>query len=92
MGEISCRQLQSARTTKVHLESTAFYEGQLNVYSFASRDEIAAEVDHLMEEFLDKYASIGVFSYVLITVPWNLAFKYGRVRYSRLAEALGKLP
>ena len=75
-----------------HLESTAFYEGRLNVYSFASRDEIAAEVDRLMDEFPHKYEGIGVFSYVLITVPWNLAFKHGQVRYSRLAEALEKLP
>ena len=74
-----------------HLESAAFHEGRRNVCSFASRDEIAAEVDHLMDEFPDKYESIGVFSYVLITLPWNLAFKHGQVQHSRLAEALGKL-
>ena len=75
-----------------HLESAAFHEGRRNVYSFASRDEIAAEVDHLMDEFPDKYESIGVFSYVLITLRWNLAFKHGQVQHSLLAEALGKLP
>ena len=75
-----------------HLESTASYEGPLNVYSFASRDEIAAEVDRLMKEFPDKYKSLDVFSYVLVMLPWNLAFKYGRVQHSRLAEALDKLP
>lgn len=75
-----------------HLESTAFYDGPLNVYSFASRDEIAAEVDRLMKEFPDKYKSLGVFSYVLVMLPWNLAFKHGRVQNSRLAEALDKLP
>ena len=72
-----------------HLESTASYESRRNVYSFASRDEIAAEVDHLMDEFPDKYESIGVFSYVLITLRWNLAFKHGQVQHSLLAEALG---
>ena len=72
-----------------HLESSAFYEGRRKVYSFASRDEIAAEVDHLMDEFPDKYESIGVFSYVLITLRWNLAFKHGQVQHSLLAEALG---
>jgi hypothetical protein len=75
-----------------HIESTAFYEGHLNVYSFASRDEIAAEVDRLLDEFPDKYKSMGVFSYVLVLLPYNLAFKHGQVRYNRLAEALGKLP
>ena len=74
-----------------HLESTAFYEGRRNVYSFASRDEIAAEVDGLMNEFPHKYESIGVFSYVLVMLPWNLAFKHGQVQHSRLTEALGKL-
>jgi hypothetical protein len=75
-----------------HLESTAVYEGRLNVYSFASRDEIATEVDRLMDKFPEKYASLGVFSYVLLMLPWNLAFKHDQVQYSRLAEALGKLP
>ena len=42
-----------------------------------------------MDEFPDKYESIGVFSYVLITLRWNLAFKHGQVQHSLLAEALG---
>jgi hypothetical protein len=75
-----------------HLESTEFYEGSRNVFSFASREEIAAEVDCLMDEFPDKFESMGVFSYVLLKVPWNLGFKHGRIRYSRLTEALAKLP
>ena len=74
-----------------HLESTAFYESRLNVYSFASRDEIAAEVDRLMNEFPGEHESMDVFSYVLLMLPWNLAFKHGQVKPSRLAEALGKL-
>jgi hypothetical protein len=75
-----------------HLESTAFHEGRLNVYSFASRDEIAAEVDRMMNEFPDKYESMGVLSYVLVMLPWNLAFKHGQVQHSRLAEALRRVP
>ena len=61
-----------------HLESSAFYEGRRNVYSFVSRDEIAAEVDRLMNEFPAKYEGIGVFSYVLATLPWHLTFKHGQ--------------
>lgn len=75
-----------------HLESSASYDGRWNVYSFASRDEIAAEVDRLMGEFPDEYERLGVFSYVLVTLPWHLAFKHGLVQHSRLAGALGKLP
>jgi hypothetical protein len=75
-----------------HLESTEFYEGRRNVFTFASREEIAAEVDHLIDEFPDKYQSIGIFGYVLVTLPWRLGFKHGRIRHSRLTEALAKLP
>jgi len=75
-----------------HLESTQFYEGRRNVFTFASRGEIAAEVDRLMDEFTDKYESMGVFGYVLLTVPWDLGFKHGRIRHSRLTQALATLP
>ena len=75
-----------------HLESTGSHEGSRNVFSFASRDEIAAEVDRLMNEFPVEYESIGIFSYVLVTLPSHLAFKHGQVQHSRLAEVLGKLP
>ena len=73
-----------------HLESTEFYKGHWNVYTFASRPEIAAEVDRLMNEFPAKYSSLGVFSYVLVTLPWDLAFKHGRVQYDPLLAALSK--
>ena len=75
-----------------HLESTEFYEGRRNVFTFASRDEIASEVDRLMDEFPDKHESMGVFGYVLLTLPWHLGFKHGRIRYSRLTQALATLP
>jgi len=75
-----------------HLESTAFHEGRWNVFSFASRNEIAAEVDRLMNEFPVEYESMGIFSYVLVTLPSDLAFKHGQAQHSRLAEVLGKLP
>lgn len=75
-----------------HLESTEFYRGRRNIFTFASREEIAAEVDQLLEKFPDKYDRLGVFGYVLIKLPWVLGFKHGRIRYSRLTEALAKWP
>lgn len=74
------------------LEITGYYESRWDVFSFASRDEITAEIDHLMDEFPDEYEAIGVFTYVMITLPRNLRFKHGRIRHSRLTEALAKLP
>ena len=41
-----------------HLETTAFYKGGWDVYSFASREEIAVQVDRVMDEFPDKYERI----------------------------------
>jgi len=75
-----------------HLESTAFYEGHRNVFTFASREEIAAEIAGLLDKFSDKDEGIGVFSYILITLPWHLGFKHGRIRYSLLTKALATLP
>ena len=72
-----------------HLEATAFYRADWNIYSYASRSEIAAEVDRLLDTCPPEYER-GAFSYVVVTLPWELAFKHGRVRYSRLAEALAK--
>jgi len=63
-----------------HLESTQFYEGQRNIFAFASREEIAAEVDRLMNELPDRWDGAGVFGYVLVTIPWRLGFKHGRIR------------
>src|SRR5580698_83698 len=55
-----------------HLESTAIHEGHWNIYSFASREEIAAEVNCLLNEFPDECAGMGIFAYVLLTLPGNL--------------------
>ena len=74
-----------------HLESTEFHNGHRNIFAFASREEIAGEVDHLITEFPDKYESLGVFSYVLVTLPWHLGFKHGLIRHSKMNEALAKL-
>jgi len=73
------------------LESNAFYRGRWNVYTFASRAEIAEEVERLIDKFSNRFAGIGIINYVLVSVPWHLAFKHGRIRRSRLAAALGKL-
>ena len=75
-----------------HLESAEVYGGPRNVFSFASREEIAAEVDRLLDEFPGTNESLGVFAYVLVILPWDLEFKHGRIRYSRLTEALANLP
>lgn len=75
-----------------HLESTELYKGQRNVFTIASREEIAAEVDRLIEEFPEEFQGAGVFVYVLVTLPWHLGFKHGLIRHSRLSEALAKLP
>ena len=75
------------------LESTAVHEPDFhNVYTYASREEIAFAVDKLLDELPGEFENRGPLTYVLITLPWHLAFKHGRVRHSRLAEALSRLP
>ena len=75
-----------------HLENSAFYAANRNVFRFASRDEIAAGIDRLLDESPDAIKSCAIFTYILVTLPWHLRFKQGSVRHSRLAEALAKLP
>jgi len=72
-----------------HLEATSFYEAHWNVYSYASRGEISAEVDRLLDKCPTEYERTA-FHHVLVTLPWELAFRHGRVHYSRLTEALAK--
>lgn len=72
-----------------HLEATSFYEADWNVYSYASRGEISAEVDRLFDDCPAKYER-KAFSHVLVLLPWELALKHGRLRYSRLTEVLAK--
>ena len=75
-----------------HLESMESCNGQRNIYTFASREEIAAEVDRLTAEFTDKFEAMGVFNYVMFSAPWHLAFMHGRICQSRLSQALATLP
>jgi hypothetical protein len=74
-----------------YIESTSFHDPCWNVYSFASRAEIAAEVDRLMDEFPEKRERIGVFTYVIASLPENLASAHGLIRHSRLAHVLSCL-
>jgi len=74
-----------------HIESTFFHDPHWNVYTFASRAEIAAEVDRLMDEFPEKRERIGVFTYVMVSLPENLAFRHGLIRHSRLVGVLSSL-
>jgi len=76
-----------------HLEELFVHEpGYRNVFRYASRQEIAAEVDLLMDKFPKKFEKWGVFNYVLMRMPFHMAFKHGLVRHSRLQEALGRFP
>lgn len=74
-----------------HLEDSEFHRPR-NIFTFASRGEIAAKVESVMDEFSDEYESTDVFRYVLVKVPWDLAFEHGKVKYSRLVAALAKMP
>jgi hypothetical protein len=72
-----------------HLETRSIHEpGFRNVYTYASRQEIAAEVDRLIEKFPKKFEKWGVFGYVVTTLPWYLGAKHGRVRRDPLVAAL----
>jgi len=75
-----------------HLESTESYEGRRNVFSFASRGEIEGEIDRLLDEYPDEFPAIGVFAYVLMVLPLNMAHSHGRIRYRKLTQALAGLP
>src|SRR5439155_23698833 len=75
-----------------HLESVCVYRAAWNIYTFASREEIAAETDRLIDEFPNKYACMGVFNYVLARLPWELAFKRGKIKCSKLVGALARWP
>ncbi len=75
-----------------HLESVSFYRASWNIYNFASREEIAADADRLIDKFPGKFETIGVFHYVLTALPWHLAFKHGVVKHSELLAALAQFP
>ena len=74
-----------------YLESTQVHKGRWNVYGFASRDEITAAVDRLLNHFPDESKPMGIFAYVTLVLPWHLGFRYGLVQHSRLDEALAGL-
>ncbi len=80
------------RELLLHLESTECYGGSRNIFTFVSREEIAAEVDRLIDEFPERYDSMGVFSYVVLTAPGNLSCRHGWISYNRLTQALATLP
>ncbi len=75
-----------------YLESTLFYEADCNVYTFASREEIAAEVDFLIDDFRDDtWGWMGLFQFVVRLLPWHIATKHGRVTHGRLETVLDGL-
>lgn len=72
-----------------HLESTVVYQSHKNVFAFASRAEIEAEVDRLINvyaEHMDNYAGLPrayppdrVFGFALGGLPRVLAIKHRRI-------------
>jgi hypothetical protein len=75
-----------------HLEATEVYFGPQNIFTFATRGEIAEEVERLMDQCPNDVNGMGVFGYVLHMTPWNLAIRHERVKLSKLSAALLKLP
>ena len=60
-----------------YLESTVIYHSHKNIFKFASRSEIEAEVDRQIEAFGQRMRAQphpidNVFNYVSIRVVWNL--------------------
>ena len=75
------------------LENRAIHEpGFRNVYSYASRGEIASEMDKLLNRIPPELQSRGPLFYVTVVLPWHLAFRYGLIRRSPLQAALNQLP
>ena len=70
-----------------HVESECW-----SYYRFASREEIAAETDRLINEFPGGDLSPSVFSYVLRNLLHRLLLKQTPTDRNRLDEALAKLP
>jgi hypothetical protein len=68
-----------------HFETSNVHEGRMNVYTFASRDEISAECDLLLQEYSTKSDPINVFAYVTSLLKWRLGFRHGLIQYDRLA-------
>lgn len=62
-------------------------KGPMNIWSFASREEIANEIDTVLSECEKKGRIRNVLSLILVTLPWRVGYKHGRIVYSRLAEA-----
>jgi hypothetical protein len=66
-----------------HLEEEATHGGGFwKLYSFATREEIAAKVDQLLIELPRQFEREGVFCYVLNATKWDLAFEHGMVGFS----------
>jgi hypothetical protein len=70
-----------------HVESECW-----NYYSLASREEIAAETDRLIDEFPGGDEPPGVFSYVFRNLFLYRLLKHPETKRNRLDEALAKLP
>jgi hypothetical protein len=66
-----------------HLEDEAIHGGGYwNLYNFATREEIAAKVDLLLNELPRELENLGVFFYVFTTAKGDLAFEHGLADFS----------
>lgn len=66
----------------------------LNIFTFASRSEIAAKVDEFISTYSEKYGKqspTGVFQACLVILPFDLAYNHGFITYSHLAKALATM-
>ena len=70
-----------------HVESECW-----SYYRLASREEIAAETDRLINEFSGGNEPPGVLSYVFRNLVLHLLLKHPETKRNRLDEALAKLP
>src|SRR5687767_479342 len=51
-----------------HIEADGMRDPFYNVYRYASRKEVAAELDRLLDEFPPEREQLGVFTYALIKI------------------------
>jgi hypothetical protein len=74
------------------LEATQCYLGRKNLFRAVSREDVSTGVTHLLDQYAARPVIIGVFRYVLLMIPWIVGHKSGQIRYSRLTQALARLP
>ena len=67
-------------------ESYAYYSRFYNLFSYLSREQVYAEIDRLLDECKKPAEQFDYFMDVSLRLPWNLAFKHGRIQYDPLSK------